>query len=45
MYMEGKGSHDKTAQMKELENYMQELSEDLTEMIHDASPEEKQLLQ
>ena len=45
MYMEGKGKHDKTMQMKELESYMQELSEDLTEMIHDASPEEKQLLQ
>ena len=45
MYMEGKGSKDKTHQMKELENYMQELSQDLTEMIQDASPEEKQMLQ
>ena len=45
MYMEGKGMKDKTLQMKELENYMQELSTDLTEMIQDASPEEKQMLQ
>ena len=45
MYMEGKGMKDKTSQMKELENYMQELSMDLTEMIQDASPEEKQMLQ
>ena len=45
MYMEGKGMKDKTHQMKELENYMQELSIDLTEMIQDASPEEKQMLQ
>lgn len=46
MYMEGKTNHkDKAKQMQELENYMQELSSDLTEMIQDASPEEKQLLQ
>lgn len=45
MYMEGKGMKDKSHQMKELENYMQELSMDLTEMIQDASPEEKQMLQ
>lgn len=45
MYMEGKGIKDKTHQMRELENYMQELSTDLTEMIADASPEEKQMLQ
>lgn len=45
MYMDGKGMKDKTQQMKELENYMQELSTDLTEMIQDASPEEKQMLQ
>ena len=45
MYMEGKGMKDKTHQMKELEAYMQELSTDLTEMIQDASPEEKQMLQ
>jgi hypothetical protein len=31
--------------MKELEQYMQELSSDLTEMISDASMEEKQMLQ
>lgn len=45
MYMEGKGMKDKTHQIKELEAYMQELSTDLTEMIQDASPEEKQMLQ
>lgn len=45
MYMEGKGMKDKTHQMRELETYMQELSQDITEMIQDASPEEKQMLQ
>lgn len=46
MYMKGKQSgHDKSQQMKELEHYMQELSTDITEMIIDASPEEKQMLQ
>jgi hypothetical protein len=45
MYMSGKGVKDKTSQMKELENYMQELTGDITEMIEDASPEEKSLLQ
>jgi hypothetical protein len=46
MYMESKEMHlDKPTQLKELEKYMQELSNDLVEMIQDASPEEKQLLQ
>ena len=45
MYMSGKGVKDKTSQMKELESYMQELTGDITEMIEDASPEEKSLLQ
>ena len=45
-YMEHKEMHvDKSAQLKELEKYMQDLTKDLTEMIEDASPEEKQLLQ
>lgn len=45
-YMEGKQYfHDKTKQMHELEAYMQELTTDITEMIQDASPEEKQMLQ
>lgn len=45
-YMESKQLHqDKSIQMKELEKYMQELSQDITEMIQDASPEEKKLLQ
>ena len=44
-YMEGKElHHDKVYQMKELEQYMKELSSDITEMITDATPEEKQLL-
>lgn len=34
----------KTSQMKELEAYLQELSTDITEMIRDASPEEKATL-
>lgn len=45
-YMESKEMHhDQAVQMKELEKYMQELSQDITEMIADASPEEKQILQ
>ena len=44
-YMESKEMHqDRNYQLKELENYMKELSSDITEMIADASPEEKQLL-
>lgn len=35
---------EKQAKMKELENYTKELAEDVTEMISDASPEEKQML-
>lgn len=45
MYMDGKGHKDKVKQMQELEQYMQELATDITEMIQDASPEEKQLMQ
>ena len=45
MYMEHKSLHaDKTTKMKDLEKYMQELTHDMTEMIQDASPEEKALL-
>lgn len=45
-YMEAKElHHGKEAQMKELDNYMQELTSDITEMIKDSSPEEKQLMQ
>jgi hypothetical protein len=45
MYMEGKQQHkDTQAQMKELEDYMHELTNDIMEMIEDATPEEKQLL-
>ena len=44
-YMEGKEMHhNQDAQMQELKKYMQELSEDITEMIQDASPDEKLLL-
>lgn len=46
MYMEHKDMHsDKTVKMRDLENYMGELTHDITEMIEGASPEEKQLLQ
>ena len=44
-YMEGKEMHhDKTKQMQELDKYVQELTDDVLEMIHDASPEEKMVL-
>ena len=46
MYMEAKHMNkDKATQLRELEKYMQELSSDMTEMIADASPEEKQYLE
>ena len=50
MYMETKAIHnsdnpnDKQAKLRELENYMSDLSGDVTEMIMDASPEEKAML-
>ena len=45
MYMEGKEMHkDVNSQLEELEAYLHELSDDLTEMIKDASPEEKATL-
>lgn len=45
MYMESKETHqDKIAQMRELERYVQELTQDVIEMVEDASPEEKQYL-
>lgn len=45
-YMESKElHHGKEKKLKELEKYMQELSEDIVEMIQDASPEEKQILE
>lgn len=45
-YMEAKQLHQgKEIQMKELDRYMVELTHDITEMIQDASPEEKSLLQ
>ena len=46
MYMEAKDmKRDKATQLRELEKYMQELSQDITEMIADASPEERQYLE
>lgn len=45
-YMEAKEMHhDKSIKLKELENYIQELTHDMVEMIEDASPEEKQFLE
>lgn len=45
MYMEAKEQHHpKEAKMRELEKYAQELTQDITEMIEDASPEERQTL-
>ncbi|MCM1219536.1 MAG: hypothetical protein NC548_34075 [Lachnospiraceae bacterium] len=44
--MESKEMHqEKDKKIKELEKYMQELSQDIVEMIEDASPEEKQVLE
>lgn len=45
MYMESKQNQatDKES-MKELEHYIQDLGDDLTDMIRDSSPEEKQVL-
>lgn len=46
MYMESKKLHkDPTEQMKELKIYMEELSNDITEMIQNATAEEKTVLQ
>ena len=46
MYMESKEIHkDAVTQMKDLEKYLQDLSEDIAEMIQDATPQEKQVLQ
>ena len=45
MYMEGKQYHgDDQQSMKELEHYIKDLGEDLTDMIKESSPEEKQVL-
>lgn len=45
-YMESKEMHKgKELRMQELDRYMHELTHDVTEMINDASPEEKQMLQ
>lgn len=44
-YMESKEMHqDSKTQMMELEKYLAALSKDVTEMIEDATPEEKQVL-
>lgn len=44
-YMEGKEKHnDANSQLRELEAYLQELSSDITEMVKDASPEERATL-
>ena len=46
MYMEAKEMHqDKAMQLRELEKYMQELTQDIVEMIQDSSVEEKQYLE
>ena len=36
---------DKATQLRELEKYMQELSQDIVEMINDATTEEKSYLE
>ena len=46
MYMESKTKGmDSSKSMKELENYMQELTSDMMEMLDKASPEEKTMVQ
>ena len=46
MYLEAKAMNkDKATQLRELEKYMQELSQDIVEMINDATPEEKSYLE
>ena len=46
MYLEAKeNNRDKSIQLRELEKYMQELSQDMTEMIADSSPEERQYME
>lgn len=46
MYMEAKQTQaDKAMQLRELEKYMQELTNDIVEMIQDSSPEEKSYLE
>ena len=45
IYMEAKQKHHgKAKQLQELEKYMKDLASDLTDMIEDSSPEEKQYL-
>lgn len=46
MYMESKEmNQDRSVQLKELENYAQDLSDDVTEMLQDATPDERQFLE
>ena len=44
-YLEGKANKDKNKSIQELEVYVKDLTQDIMEMIIDASPEEKQILQ
>ena len=46
MYIESKDMHhDSSKTMKELEEYMQDLTSDMMELLNKASPEEKATLQ
>ena len=46
MYMEAKETHQtQSKKIQELESYLQELTTDIMDMIADASPEEKSILQ
>lgn len=45
MYMEGKSNGaDDQKSMKDLEHYMKDLADDMSEMINKSTPEEKQVL-
>ena len=45
MYMESKATHQDEKAMNDLESYMRDLTQDIMEMITQASPEEKAILQ
>lgn len=45
MYMEGKAQHKNDVEsIQDLEHYMRDLSDDMTDMIKSSTPEEKQIL-
>ena len=45
MYMESKAAHQDEQAMADLENYMRDLNQDIMEIVNQASPDEKAILQ